>query len=274
METVRAIPRELDPAVVSEIDERLAGVERGYKVRLGLAIESGSRAWGFPSPDSDYDCRFVYLRRRDDYLTLFPERDVIETPMTAVLDVNGWDLAKAVRLLLGGNAVIVEWLKSPIIYQAQPGFCADFLELAGRVGNRERFAHHYIHLARRILDKYFKDLGDVNLKKLFYVLRPALALKWLSCHPTEKIAPMNLSELMAGVELPADVAQCIEELLAQKLVAREVGRGAMPLLLNSFIGSELEAAETSFSVGNAPSDEDKSLADEFFRRAIDRYPPT
>ena len=97
---MRAVPASLDPAVVRRVDARLDAVVRDEGVAVPLAVESGSRAWGFPSPDSDYDCRFVYVRPEADYLDPWPRRDVVETPLDAVLDVNGWDLVTAVRLLV------------------------------------------------------------------------------------------------------------------------------------------------------------------------------
>ncbi len=103
-----------------------------------LAIESGSRAWGFPSPDSDYDCRFIYVRRRDDYLTLYPPRDVIEFPLEGELDINGWDLGKALRLLLKGNAVVIEWLTSPYAYAGDASFRDEALALAKVAAHRPR----------------------------------------------------------------------------------------------------------------------------------------
>src|SRR4029079_5853412 len=115
------------------IDLRLSAIAREHEVKIPLAIESGSRAWGFPSRDTDYDCRFIYIRNLEDYLSLFPPRDVIETPLNGDLDVNGWDLAKAIRLLLKGNAVVIEWLTSPIIYTADEQFRDTFLSLAERV---------------------------------------------------------------------------------------------------------------------------------------------
>ncbi len=105
---MRSIPADFDAATVAAIDERLDLVVRDERVAMPLAIESGSRAWGFASPDSDYDCRFLYVRRRRDYLALWPHRDVIETPLDGLLDVNGWDVAKALRLLVKGNAVVIE----------------------------------------------------------------------------------------------------------------------------------------------------------------------
>ena len=107
---MRAIRASLDVDVVAEIDRRLASVSRDHGVRIPWAIESGSRAWGFPSPDSDYDCRFIFVRPAEVYLGLWPARDVINTPLDAVFDVNGWDLAKAVRLVARGNATAIEWV--------------------------------------------------------------------------------------------------------------------------------------------------------------------
>ena len=103
-----------DAATVERIQARLDEVERDHGVRVLWAVESGSRAWGFPSPDSDYDCRFFYVRRHDDYLSPWRPRDVIETPLDGVLDVNGWDLIKAVRLAARSNATVLEWLRSPL----------------------------------------------------------------------------------------------------------------------------------------------------------------
>jgi predicted nucleotidyltransferase len=108
MTGMRSIPDSFAAEEVTAIDARLDAVVRDEQVAIPLAIESGSRAWGFASPDSDYDCRFLYLRRRRDYLALWPPRDVIETPLDGLLDVNGWDVAKALRLILKGNAVVIE----------------------------------------------------------------------------------------------------------------------------------------------------------------------
>ncbi len=119
---MRQLSPDFDQQIVSEIDARLNGICAEHNVTIPLAIESGSRAWGFPSPDSDYDCRFVFIRPREDYLTLFPPRDVIETPLTPILDVNGWDIGKAIKLMLNGNAVILEWLMSPLTYRSNDHF--------------------------------------------------------------------------------------------------------------------------------------------------------
>ena len=86
------------------------------------ACESGSRAWGFPSVNSDYDVRFVYLRRTEDYLRASPLRDVIEIPISDELDISGWDLPKALGLFRKSNPPLLEWLQSPIVYQQEKVF--------------------------------------------------------------------------------------------------------------------------------------------------------
>src|SRR5262249_24310191 len=132
-----------DPTLVAAIDGKLAAIAERERVRMLIAVESGSRAWGFPSPDSDYDCRFIYVRPRDAYLSLVPPRDVIELPSDAIFDVNGWDLAKALRLLLKGNAVVIEWLISPFVYAGDGAFRDDMLGLARQAARPAAIARHY-----------------------------------------------------------------------------------------------------------------------------------
>ena len=239
----RDLPASLDPATVAEIDARLAAVEAEHGVKIAFAIESGSRAWGFASPDSDYDCRFVYLRPERDYLALYPKRDVIETPLTPVLDVNGWDLTKALKLLVGGNAVIVEWLTSPIVYRALPGFRQDFLALARRIADRGAMFRHYLHMAHGQKARFLPDPDQAPIKKIFYVLRPALCLRWLRLHPDAPLAPMHFPTLCDGVGLPANLSTEIAELLERKVVTRELGHGSVPPLIRDVIDQELALGE-------------------------------
>lgn len=111
----------VEPAVRDRIQRELDAIERQESVRILLAVESGSRAWGFPSTDSDYDVRFLYVRPIEAYLAVTAPRDVIERPVDATLDVNGWDLRKALRLMLRSNAVLIEWLASPVRYRTWEG---------------------------------------------------------------------------------------------------------------------------------------------------------
>src|SRR5690349_6432057 len=162
---MRHLPEDFDPAAVAAIDHRLDAVAVEHEVAIPWAIESGSRAWGFPSPDSDYDCRFVFVRPVRAYLDPWPPRDVIETPLEGVLDTNGWDLRKAVQLAVAGNATVGEWLRSPWVYRGEPAFAADLLGLVDDVIDPVLLRRHYLHVG---LAQWGAagDTGTVRLKKV------------------------------------------------------------------------------------------------------------
>ncbi len=236
---MRSIPDSFDPAVVTAIDARLDAVARDEHVALPLVIESGSRAWGFASPDSDYDCRFIYVRRRRDYLALWPKRDVIETPLDAVLDVNGWDLAKALRLMVKGNAVAVEWLRSPIVYRGDPTFRDALDAFAKDHMPSDAVQSHYLHLGLQQWTRHGE--GITSGKKLFYALRPAAALRWSRLHD-QALPPMHFPTLMAESDPPADVAAIVADLIARKAETRELGAAVIPVEIAAFIETEYELA--------------------------------
>ncbi len=265
----RNIPPHLDATDVARVDTCLAGAVREHDIHLLWAVESGSRAWGFPSPDSDYDCRFIYRRPIDHYLALWPPRDVVETPLDAVLDVNGWDLGKALRLLLKGNAVVIEWLMSPIVYQGDTGFRDAALDLARRHADRASIGRHYLHLGERQRRTSFSDGRAMPLKKVFYALRPAAVLRWLRLHPAEAVAPMHFPTLMRHCEPAPDVLALTSDLLAQKAETREMGCGELPALLAEFIDREFSLARQVFErspVG--PSDAARCEAEAFLRAVL------
>ena len=157
--------------------QQLATIEKERGVRIVYACESGSRAWGFASPDSDYDVRFVYARGEDWYLSFNVERrrDVIECPIVDELDCNGWDVRKALHLFTRTNGALLEWLRSPIRYVERGGFAESLRELAPRAFNPTALCYHYGHKARRnVRDHLMRD--QVKLKKYLYVLRPLFAV--------------------------------------------------------------------------------------------------
>lgn len=267
MNSLRALAPDFDPAAVAEIEARLQSVADNEQAKVLLAVESGSRAWGFPSPDSDYDCRFIYVRRPADYLSLFPPRDVIEFPTDATLDVNGWDLAKALRLLLKGNSVVIEWLTSPLVYAGDGHFRDVCLMLARTAVQPAAVARHYLHLGERQRRTYFSDLRAIQFKKMFYALRPAVALRWLRLHPGAAVAPMHFPTLVTGSELPADVVAIIDDLLARKAVTRELGTGPLAVPLGNLIDSEFAIAREIWTLDRArPDPAIVSAADHLFRR--------
>ncbi|GEM31348.1 hypothetical protein NN3_23550 [Nocardia neocaledoniensis NBRC 108232] len=261
--SLRTVPASMDPAVVAAVDTELDRVAAEHGVTIRLAIESGSRAWGFPSPDSDYDCRFVYVAGLETYLSPWRTRDVIETPLVGLLDVNGWDLAKALRLLVQGNAVLIEWLMSPIVYRGDAAFRARLREVAAEVADRDRVARHYLHLGARQYALFERNGG---LKKVFYALRPAMALRWLREHPGAAVAPMHLPTLLAECELPADFVAAVTELTDLKSRTREMGTGAVPAPIAAFIRAEFDTATAVFA-SRDPRDltAARAITDEFFR---------
>lgn len=252
--------------MVAQIDARLDAAVHEHRVHIPLAIESGSRAWGFPSPDSDYDCRFIYVSGLDSYLSPWPARDVIETPLTTVLDVNGWDLMKALQLLVKGNAVLIEWLTSPICYRGDPEFRARLLALAYEVADRDAVARHYLHLGAGQWERYSTGPA-MPLKKLFYSLRPALALRWLREHADAAVAPMHLPTLLTECDVSADLAGAVNELIAQKAVTRELGDGPVPAPIRAFIASEYGLATTTLAAAKPRNPEPARARTAAFFRA-------
>ena len=166
-------------------------MERAEDVRVLLAMESGSRAWGFASPDSDFDVRFVYVRPVDHYLRLEPARDVLVWRVDEVLDVDGWDVDKALRLLRGSNPSLFEWLASPIVYAEDPAF-AVVRGLAAECFSLVASAHHYLSMGRNHLAALTGE--TVRLKKCLYAMRAILAARWVVAERAP--APMLLRDLV------------------------------------------------------------------------------
>lgn len=266
---MRSIGQGMDPAVVEQVDARLRRAETEENAAILLAVESGSRAWGFPSPDSDHDCRFLFVRSLDDYLSPWQSRDVIETPLDKIFDVNGWELGKALKLLLKGNAVVIEWLCSPIVYRGDVAFRDGLLALARAHADRRMIGRHYLHLGERQRRTYFADTKAVALKKLFYALRPAAVLRWMRMHPEATVAPMHFPTLMAECEPPNDVRQLTNELLARKAMSHEMGTGSLPPIIGTFIEREFELSRDVFESGYVPtSPAARADAAAFFRRTV------
>ena len=134
--------------------QELNRIEREHSVRILLAVESGSRAWGFASPDSDYDVRFVYAHERDFYLSVFENRDVIEEMLPDRLDINGWDLRKSLRLFSKCNLALNEWLGSPIVYLEVPRFRDRLVRMIPRYFNPIGAMHHYRSMADRAIAEH------------------------------------------------------------------------------------------------------------------------
>lgn len=232
--------------ILAEIDR----IEAEEGARVLLAIESGSRAWGFHSPDSDYDVRFVYARPIDWHLSVEPGRDVIERPISGELDVSGWDLRKTLGLILGSNAVALEWLQSPVTYLEAEGFRDDLIAFGREALRRRPVMWHYLRLAERQVERVRGPEG-VRLKKFLYVLRPALALRWLRLRPEAAVPPMDMGRLLAETDPPAPAAAEIADLIRAKMAAPELGAAPeAPPETEALIAAELTAARAT--LGDTP----------------------
>ncbi|MEO6391529.1 MAG: nucleotidyltransferase domain-containing protein [Pyrinomonadaceae bacterium] len=226
--------------ILNVLDE----IESSEGVRIFYACESGSREWGFPSADSDYDVRFLYVRPEDWYFSINVEekRDVIERLIVDILDVGGWDLRKALQLLRKSNPPLLEWLNSPIVYRQTLASIEQLRELVPLSYSPIACFYHYLSMARGNYREYLK--GElVRVKKYFYVLRPILAAKWIEAG--HGIAPVKFRTLVERMVTDSAVRVAIDELIERKRAGEELDREPQIPVLTEFIAKELEILEAT-----------------------------
>ena len=240
----------ISPEIYAEILRRLKAAEAEHGVRILYACESGSRAWGFASPDSDYDVRFIYVHPEDWYLSFDVERkrDVIEYPIVDEIDCGGWDARKALYLFSRTNGALLEWLKSPIKYIETGSFAEGLRRLESRAANRKALCYHYSHMARSNAREYLlKD--QARLKKYFYVLRPLLAIRYIEAYDVPP--PIEFQSLFESVA-PEEIRPAIAKLLELKRNSSELGLGPPIAEINDFIAAEAERHGEGFKGQGRP----------------------
>ena len=226
------------PAAWEFIRDRLSGLEQEHGVKILYACESGSRGWGFASPDSDFDVRFIYVHPRDWYLSLKEKRDVLEPGLMetpeGIFDLSGWDLRKALRLFRTGNPVILEWLSSPAIYRRCNSFWAGLTSLVPAAWSPIKSWYHYSGMMQKQL-KAIKD-GERRLKNWLYLLRSLSALKWLrkGLGPV----PMRFDRLLDGVVEDQELRRAINQMIEAKSRSGEKDDETPPDLVVSFVTVE------------------------------------
>ena len=223
--------------MLQEIKNQLVELKERKKIKILLAVESGSRAWGFPSPDSDYDVRIIYMHDPDWYLTINDKKDTIDYFHGELLDVNGWDIRKTLRLLRKSNATPFEWAQSPIIYEEEKGFREKLLALANQFFQPRHTLNHYMGIAR---NSYFSK--DLKLKKLFYVIRPVLAARWII--EKQSVPPMDIHNLMEVIK-DDPVKIKIEDLIQIKSKANEDFVYSIEEDIKVFIEAQFEFIENN-----------------------------
>ncbi|MHA3772907.1 nucleotidyltransferase domain-containing protein [Verrucomicrobiota bacterium sgz303538] len=248
--------------MVSRVREELKRLESERKVRVLYACESGSRAWGFASQDSDYDVRFLYVHERDWYLSVEDRRDVIEEELPGDLDVSGWELRKALRLLRKSNPPLLEWLKSPVVYSHDPQFTAEFNTLAAEFYSPKRCFAHYLHMGFNNWRHYLLGRERVSLKKYLYVFRPVLACRWIERGHGQ--VPMLFKDLVDAVLEEKDVRVELARLVARKQAGEELATEPPVEVLSRFLEAELSVLDKLAEPRDQPADVE--ALNGFFRR--------
>lgn len=219
------------------IQTQLTQLARAHDIRILYAVESGSRAWGFASANSDWDVRFIYIHREDWYLSIDDKKDSIEIMLPDDLDLSGWELRKALRLFRKSNPPLLEWLNSPIIYLEDHDFTNQMRTAASTFFNPKSCLYHYLSMAKGNFREYLQR-DTVKMKKYFYVLRPVLACMWIE--RTNTMAPTEFHKLL-DAEVPAgNLRTEIEKLLARKISGEELGEEARIDVLNHFLEERIE----------------------------------
>lgn len=225
-----------------EILKAIQQIEIDYEVKVLFACESGSRAWGFPSKDSDYDVRFIYVHKPEYYLSIDPvgvgkKRDVIELPINNLLDVTGWELTKALKLFRKSNPPLLEWLRSGIVYYQAFSTTDRIKELSATIFSPTSCLYHYLNMANTNFREYLKA-DMVRIKKYFYVLRPVLAARWIEAF--HEFPPIEFQTLLEKVVPDGELKKEINVLLERKLRGDELDMEPRINLINSFLEQELK----------------------------------
>jgi len=221
--------------ITTKIKAELSRIQEAESVAILYACESGSRAWGFESDDSDYDVRFIYIRPTRWYLTIQRERDVIEKPIDDEIDVSGWDVPKALELLRKSNPPLIEWLQSPIVYLQKSTFVERLRDLMDEYYSPMSCMYHYLHMAENNFREYLTD-QEVWTKKYFYVLRPVLACIWIE--QGHGVVPIEFGKLVDRVVVDQGLRSEIDSLLEAKRSGAELDRGPRNNVISGFLERE------------------------------------
>ncbi|HAS39761.1 MAG TPA: nucleotidyltransferase [Microscillaceae bacterium] len=221
------------------IQNELAKIEESQDIEILYACESGSRAWGFPSPDSDYDVRFIYRHAREKYLSIHPPEDNINLFITKDLDFNGWEIRKALHLFGKSNVSLYEWMQSDMVYQQKTDFVILLRELAPQYFSPRAAVHHYLGIARNTFEGALQE-PEVKIKKYFYALRTILSACWIVQH--QEIPPLQFQKLLPLIN-DSKLMAIIEDLLSQKTQAKEGETIAPEPYVDQFIKDEIKKCE-------------------------------
>lgn len=244
----------------------LSNLEQEKGITILLACETGSRAWGFPSPDSDYDVRVIYKHDKNWYLSLVEEKDSIELFLeNKDIDISGWDIRKSLRLLWKSNPPLLERIQSPIVYKADDDFLKEMHVVAQEVYSRIATIHHYLSMAKKIFEE-ISGSETYKLKKFFYALRTTVACLWIL--EREDMPPIEFGKMLDQLDLPENLVLRIKELIVLKSTISEgyLHKGEAELM--TFMRSSIQQADDRAKSLPAPKKKMQTLND-FFRKTLD-----
>ena len=244
-----------------EIINKLNEIEKKEHVKIIYAVESGSRAWGFESIDSDYDVRFIYVRDKNEYLCLEEKSDVIQLPIDDVFDISGWDIKKALKLLYKSNPSLLEWFASPIVYK-ETKEASYIREVIPLYFSQKKLYCHYKRMAKTLLKYINKE--KVPVKKYLYILRCILSSQYIIHN--KKQPPIEIERLIE-CELPNELREDINKLLMIKKSSNEKKYVDHISSLDEFILTSLEESDVSSLMDGEESWEPLN---EVFRKVIEK----
>lgn len=252
--------------MIEEIKKEIARIENESEIKILLAVESGSRAWGFASVDSDWDVRYIYVHKLDWYLKIDNEKDSQEKILPNDLDLSGWELKKALRLFRKSNPPMLEWLRSPIIYQESFSTAETLREMSKTYFNPKSCMYHYLSMAKGNFKEFLANKELVKSKKYFYVLRPVLACDWIK--ETNSFPPMEFRDLVDSQIKDEKLKTEIAELLKRKRAGEELKEEPKIEILNEFLEEKIEFYKTFVEQMERAEKPQTERLDELFKETI------
>jgi uncharacterized protein len=246
--------------------EEIKRLEEQHDIKICYVVESGSRAWGFPSKDSDYDVRFIYVHRQEWYLSIDEKRDVIELPINDLLDMNGWELRKALKLFRKSNPPLMEWLHSGIVYYQAFSLVDKMKAIQEKVFLPQSALYHYLNMAKGNYRDYLQG-EQVKIKKYFYVLRPILACMWIEKY--NSVPPILFQNLVEDLLDEGELKRNVLTLLNRKMSGEELSLEQKLPMINDFIEKEIFRLEEYTKSLKVSKDNITPLLDELFREVLE-----
>jgi len=252
----------------------LEQIEEEYDVKILYACESGSRAWGFPSKESDYDIRFIYIHKKEWYLSIDQRRDVLEVPkhdklsipVDKLLDLNGWELTKALRLFRKSNPPLLEWLHSNIVYYQAFSAINTMQELESQIFSPISGIHHYLKMAKGNYRDYL-NREEVKIKRYFNIFRPLLAAKWIEKH--NEFPPNGFNQLIEDLLPTGEIRKIIDDLIKQKMAGEVLALNPRTEVINPFLEHEIEHLEQYVKDVLVDIPDPTELLNQLFRVTLD-----